>query len=981
MKNGFLTFCTIGILLLVINGASAQKINHMKVNNLDLIYFGTRNSYLLPHVSKSYENAMSFHRKFWDYHDSTTYVLLNDFEDTGHAGAIAMPFNQVQLGIEPYSFAFSIIPSNERFQWLFIHELTHIAMADKANCDDLFWRKLMFGKIRRNEEKPLSAVWSYLTTPRWYSPRWYQEGIACFMETWMSGGIGRAMGTYDEMYFRSIVNEQKHLYSVVGLETEGTSIDFQVGANSYLYGTRFVAYLAYAYGIEKLKDFYMRTNDSKSFYANQFKQVYNKSVLEVWNEWLTWEIQFQKENIDLIKTYPLTSFNAITANALGAVSNYNYNPKTGKLYAAFNRPGAISQIAEIDKNTGKIRKIATLDSPVMYFATDLAYNPIKEKIYITEQNNKYRNLIEVDVRSGKKKILNSRTRTGSLVFNPIDQSLWGVKNDNGYSILVKITEPYNQVIPIVTAPFGKTFFDLAISNKGDLLCASLSGIKGEQSVIAFDLKELDLGKTNFRTVYSLEDNTLTQFKFSNDDRYLIGTSYYTGVSNVWRIKIDGSSFELLSNTETGLFMPLELNNDSLFVLKFFRDGMLPGTIPIKVLEDANSINYLGNLVHKRCPEVEEWALPPASGIKQDSGTVVKEAYNALEQMRLANAYPDVAGFKETVAAGYRFNWRDPIGISNIDLFLATSPWSSYQNKQKFHAMLDWTYWYWHLSANYNPTHFYDLFGPTKRSRSGYSISLNYKRTFVQKTPFTTFYDLGIHTYGDLEVLPGYQNITSPIRSFQATTATYGLSKLRKTLGAVMDEKGYSWNINTSAYLAKGDFYPSLVSNQDIGFLIPKVKNGSFWIRNSIGQSLGNQQSSLSYFYFGGFRNNFVDWQPSEQYRNALAFPGAEIDEIQAYNYLKTMGELNLPPLHLRNVGTSWLYPTFIKSSLFGTHLMTNFDNKADLTHYYNIGAQVDLQLVLFSYLKTTWSAGYARKFENGKPNSNMLMLSVKLLGD
>jgi hypothetical protein len=60
----------------------------------------------------------------------------------------------------------------------------------------------------------------------------------------MSGGLGRAMGNYDEMYFRSIVSEKKPIYSVVGLETEGTTIDFQVGANSYLYGSRFVTYLA-----------------------------------------------------------------------------------------------------------------------------------------------------------------------------------------------------------------------------------------------------------------------------------------------------------------------------------------------------------------------------------------------------------------------------------------------------------------------------------------------------------------------------------------------------------------------------------------------------------------------------------------------------------------------------------------------------------------------------------------------------------------
>src|SRR5574344_2543249 len=131
---------------------SAQQINHLKVDNLDLIYFGNRYSYLLPHISKTYENAMSFHRNFGDYNDTTTYVILNDFEDAGHAGAIAMPFSQVQMGIEPYGFAFSIIPSNERFQWLFNHELTHIVLTDNPNERDMKFRKILQGKVLRDDE-------------------------------------------------------------------------------------------------------------------------------------------------------------------------------------------------------------------------------------------------------------------------------------------------------------------------------------------------------------------------------------------------------------------------------------------------------------------------------------------------------------------------------------------------------------------------------------------------------------------------------------------------------------------------------------------------------------------------------------------------------------------------------------------------------------------------------------------------------------
>ncbi|MDD4430988.1 MAG: hypothetical protein PHF61_06255, partial [Bacteroidales bacterium] len=494
---------------------NAQSVYQLRDGDMQLIYFGQRYDYVVPHVVQTFHNAMHFHRNLWQYEDSSaTYVVLSDFEDMGHGGALVMPFKQVQLGISPYSFAFSIIPSNERFQWLFNHELTHVVMADKANKQDLLYRKLLQGRIRRNEEKPLSAIWSYLTTPRWYAPRWFHEGIACFMETWMSGGLGRAMGTYDEMYFRSIVSGKQDIYSLIGLETEGTTIDFQVGANAYLYGTRFITYLAYRYGTESLFEFYNRTDSSKSFYANQFRQVYNKSIHEAWKEWMAWEKSFQQDNIDRISAYPLTDFRPLCDKPLGNVSRTEYNPATGKLYAAINYPGIISQIAEIDVKTGKKRKLATLDSPELYYSTNLAYNPDDEKIYITEQNSKYRSLVEVDVKTGKKKTLLPFSRTGNLVFNSKDKSLWGVRHDNGNAILVKIPQPYNQIIPLYTAPFGRAIFDLDISDRGDKLLATLSGVKGEQSLILFDIQALEQGSTQYETLYELEDNTLTQFRFT-----------------------------------------------------------------------------------------------------------------------------------------------------------------------------------------------------------------------------------------------------------------------------------------------------------------------------------------------------------------------------------------------------------------------------------------------------------------------------------
>ena len=71
-------------------------------------------------------------------------------------------------------------------------------------------------------EQPESILYFYLTSPRVAAPRWYHEGIAVFVDTWMAGGLGRAQSGYDEMVFRSMVRDDAPFYDPLGLVSEGT---------------------------------------------------------------------------------------------------------------------------------------------------------------------------------------------------------------------------------------------------------------------------------------------------------------------------------------------------------------------------------------------------------------------------------------------------------------------------------------------------------------------------------------------------------------------------------------------------------------------------------------------------------------------------------------------------------------------------------------------------------------------------------------
>ncbi len=986
MANPFVNITSVGIILsswlffsvpFFLSAQKGIKIQKYETSHVRLVFLDKNTSYLVPHTVRSFENALAFHNQFWDYTATgETNILFNDFSDVGNGGTMVIPWNFLNIGVSPFDYTFSVVPSNERMQWLMSHELTHQVMCDKASKSDLVFQKIFGGKVSPDNRDPLSLAYSYFTTPRWYSPRWYHEGIAVFMETWMSGGIGRVMGGYDEMVFRAMVRDSSFFYNVIGLETEGTAIDFQVGVNSYLYGTRFVSYLAYQYGLNKLRDFYARSDSSRRFYANQFKKVYGIPIQQEWNKWIQWEHAFQQANMAKIRQIPESKYRKIVDKPLGSSSRPYYDRESGKIYMAVNYPGELAHIAGIDIKTGSMKKIAAVTSPSLYYVTSLAYDDSSKTLFASTHNNDWRGLQSIDVRTGKTRGLIKYDRSGNLVFNHKDHALYGVQSMSGRSTLIRILPPYKKWQDLYTLPFGKDFSDIDISPDGLFISGTLSDIQGKQKIVLMRISDLLAGNADLKTVYEFEDNPAANFVFSPDGKYLYGTSYYTGVSNVFRIHLETLVPEILTNTTTGFFRPLPISNDSMLALEYSHDGMTPVMMKIDPLADVNAIEYLGQKVYLKFPEVEHWMLQPPSKINLDSLEVTEKRYVAIKEMKLASAYPIVQGYKNYVTAGYRLNFMDPMGLNALTMKWSFSPDPSLPLKQTVHLSLEYSIWNWTFSANYNYADFYDLFGPTKFSRAGYAVSGKYYKLFNHFSPEKTDFYIKITAYGDLETLPSYQNIASDYRNLYVATINYHKSCLRKSLGAIEPEQGYDWNVYAYTSFAKQIFYPQLINNFDFGFLLP-IRNTSLWFRTSVGQSFGDADKTNSYFYFGGFGNNYLDYRSAQQYRDMSSFPGMGIDALSALNYGKIATDLNFRPIRFRKLGLLGFYSTYARVSLFGMGLFTNFFNTRPQLNFFTTGVQLDIELVLFSLLKSTLSFGFSRAYGPIMPN-DQFMVSLKL---
>src|SRR5688500_13286828 len=264
--------------------ASAQ-LSTQEGSHLRLVYFDGAESYLVPYAVRTFFNSLAFQLKILGYEPAEDItVLLADFEDYGNAGVSVVPRSTMMVQIAPLSFAFETMAANERMNTIMNHELVHVATMDQATKRDRMFRRLFGGKVNPIAAQPETIFYMYLTAPRVAAPRWYHEGIAVFIDTWMAGGIGRAQSGYEEMVFRSMVRVAARFYYPLGLVSEGTKIDFQLQINSYLYGTRFMMWLANTYGPEKLLDWVKRQEGSRGYYATHFKQVFGRSLPDGWRE-------------------------------------------------------------------------------------------------------------------------------------------------------------------------------------------------------------------------------------------------------------------------------------------------------------------------------------------------------------------------------------------------------------------------------------------------------------------------------------------------------------------------------------------------------------------------------------------------------------------------------------------------------------------------------------------------------------------------
>ena len=966
-------------LVVAVPAPAAAQLTEERTPGLRLVYLDGTESYLVPHTTRTALNSLAFQKKLFGFDPQTDLtVVLLDLSDAGNAGATSVPSNMVRVQIAPLGFAFETMAANERMNTIMNHELVHVVTMDQASRSDRTFRRLFGGKVMPIAEQPESILYFYLTTPRVAAPRWFHEGIAVFVDTWMAGGLGRAQSGYDEMVFRAMVKDGAPFYDPLGLVSKGTDVDFQVEINSYLYGTRFMTWLARKYSPDKLIEWTARREGSRGYYSAHFRRVFGVSLEEAWALWIADEREFQLANLAAIRKYPITPYRDVTNHALGSVSRAYFDQASRKIYAAFNYPGVVAHVGAINIDTGAVERILPIKGPLIYTVTSLAWDPDQRALFYTTDNGAYRDLVRLDLATGRARVLQKDARIGDIVFSKTDGALWGIRHLNGYVTFVRIPPPYTSWEQVVTLPYGTVVYDLDVSPDGTQLVASFGEISGAQDVRVLSMEALKQKDTTPVARFDFSQSVPNGFSFSPDGKYLYGSSYLTGVSNIFRYELATKAVEAVSNTETGFFRPVPIGNDELLVFRYTGNGFIPTRIEARPITDASPITFLGERLAAEHPVVHSWNVGSPMVIPYESLDKQQAPYRLFGGLRTESFYPIIHGYKDTAAVGMRLNLSDLLQLNRAHIAASYSPSRVLDAAERLHLEARYERFDWRAHASYNKADFYDLFGPTKVGRRGYLVGVGRSHTLIFDEPQRLELDVDASLAGNLDQLPEFQNVAVDVAQLVEIDARLDYSYVRRSLGAVDDETGTRWTAVTQVSRVDSSLFTRIRGTFDRGFALP-IGHSSIWFRQAAGFSPHDGERPFANFFFGGFGNNYVDHLNDKRYRETYSLPGAELNEIAGRNFVKSTIEINLPPLRFQSLGTPGFYASWMRPAMFVSGLATNLDDRASHRRLLSAGGQLDLNISVLSALELTLSVGAGVAVEDAQRLRRELMFSLKVL--
>lgn len=199
-------------------------------------------------------------------------LLLSDHADISNGYASPSPYNRITVFARPPMGGGSISYFDDWLELVITHELVHTFHFEMAGT---------LGKVARRVFGRAPFGWPFF--PSAAAPTWVAEGLATYYESEIAGA-GRVHGTWQEMVLRAAALEDA--LSPVD-QASGDSPAWPGGNRPYVYGARFLEYMAERHGEAALGEMARSVADQWTPFrlGAAARSAFGTPLSQSWDEW------------------------------------------------------------------------------------------------------------------------------------------------------------------------------------------------------------------------------------------------------------------------------------------------------------------------------------------------------------------------------------------------------------------------------------------------------------------------------------------------------------------------------------------------------------------------------------------------------------------------------------------------------------------------------------------------------------------------
>ncbi len=455
-----------------------------------------------------------------------TYILISNATDDANADTTTYYYNHIVIFAVPPDAYSSIINYDDWLKMIFTHEYTHILHLDQTRgffgfLNDIFGRILFVNQIE---------------------PDWIIEGYAVYNESTLTSA-GRDNGSY----YNAVLRMQALQNALPDIDVgDGTPSKWPFGEYPYVYGGKFMQYIANIYSDKALADYSEQYTYFPLLLNRDAKLAFDKKGFS--SLWKDWQNNVRKQAllsvISLMFSWR-TSSKQIThsgAYTRGPVWDSNGN---GIYYTSYNgksQMGLFYAALAGGKRKWIVRRNNGYTGSLCKDNFFFSQNEFYDNFYL------YNDLYELNTETHNVKRLTYGLRVHSPDVSPDCTKVVLVSNTATTSDLMiyYLTGP-SFVKTIASMKGTGQFLDPRWSWDGGHIAVTVKNSSGESGV-----KIMDNEGHSFTTI--IFNDHLNLFpSWSKDDRYVLFSSDMSGIANLYAYSITEGALYQVTNVIGGAY--------------------------------------------------------------------------------------------------------------------------------------------------------------------------------------------------------------------------------------------------------------------------------------------------------------------------------------------------------------------------------------------------------------------------------------------